>query len=100
MNPTLGRRLRLGTIAAAVVSTLTAGPRSAVSAQAAQGRAVDDDVTGQWQDGFTASVETADLGEPSSRWGTSNGFLGRRHGGLHGRQDRHDPDRHRLLDDT
>ena len=62
------RRLRLGVIATAAVTALTAGLLGAVNAQAAQGCEVDYQVTGQWSGGFNANVEVTNLGEPVDNW--------------------------------
>jgi aryl-phospho-beta-D-glucosidase BglC (GH1 family) len=70
MSPTTvhRRRLRLGVIATAAVTALTAGLMGAVSAQAAQGCEVDYEVTGEWPGGFIAAVEVTNLGEPVDGW--------------------------------
>jgi hypothetical protein len=61
-------RTRLGAIAAAVLTVLTAGFLGAVSAQAAQGCEVEYNVTSQWAEGFTADVKIINLGEPIDGW--------------------------------
>ncbi|MBO3734474.1 cellulase family glycosylhydrolase [Glycomyces niveus] len=62
------RRLRLGVIAGAAVTAMTAGLFGAVSAQAAQGCEVEYEVTGEWPGGFIAAVEVTNLGEPVDGW--------------------------------
>src|SRR5690242_9513588 len=55
-------------LAAATLTTLTAGVVTAVSAQAATGCRVSYAVTNQWPGGFGANVTLTNLGDPVSSW--------------------------------
>jgi aryl-phospho-beta-D-glucosidase BglC (GH1 family) len=70
MNPATvhRKRLKLGAIAGAAVTALTATLLGAVGAQAAQGCEVDYNVSGEWPGGFNANVEVTNLGDPIDGW--------------------------------